>query len=50
MIAASVNTRTLLMRIFEGWHAENFSGRPQGDAFEVFASELERYSKPRYAG
>jgi hypothetical protein len=40
MTRPSANARTLLMRIFEAWHAENFASYSEGDAFEIFASEL----------
>jgi hypothetical protein len=40
MTPPSANARTLLMRIFEAWHAENFASYSEGDAFEIFASEL----------
>lgn len=34
------NARTLLMRIFEAWRADNFASYSEGEAFEIFASEL----------
>ena len=40
MTPPSANARTLLMRIFEAWHAESFPSYSEGAAFEIFASEL----------
>jgi hypothetical protein len=40
MTPPSGNARTLLLRIFEAWHADGFPGYSEGDAFEIFASEL----------
>jgi hypothetical protein len=40
MTSASANARTLLLRIFEAWHVENLPTYKEGDAFEIFASEL----------
>jgi AIPR protein len=34
------NVHALLMRIFESWKSDNFPAYPEGDAFEIFASEL----------
>jgi hypothetical protein len=34
------NAQTLLMRIFESWHKENFPSYPADVAFEIFTSEL----------
>lgn len=40
MPAAPTNSRTLLLRIFESWHAENIARSSADTAFEIFASEL----------
>lgn len=40
MTPPSANARTLLLRIFEAWHMESFPSYSEGDAFEIFASEL----------
>jgi AIPR protein len=40
MTPPSANARTLLMRIFEAWHAESLPSYSAGAAFEIFASEL----------
>lgn len=38
--APPTNARTLLLRIFDAWRADSLAGYSEGDAFEVFASEL----------
>lgn len=40
MTSPTANARTLLMRIFEAWRADSFPSYSDGDAFEIFASEL----------
>ncbi|MEU8321003.1 AIPR family protein [Nonomuraea sp. NPDC048881] len=40
MAKSPSNAQTLLMRIFDTWHADNLPGATGGTAFEVFASEL----------
>jgi hypothetical protein len=40
MARAKSNAQTLLMRIFDSWHKDNLANTDDGDAFEVFASEL----------
>ena len=40
MVAPATNARTLLLRIFEAWRADSLPGYSEGEAFEIFASEL----------
>ena len=40
MPRAASNAQTLLMRIFESWHSEDFPSYPPDAAFEIFTSEL----------